>query len=123
MARYRTIVIIASIGVFAGATLSNGMMDVARHGIMTPLYFSFYDVMCVFLAVMVTDVVLLDVFNTRHRQECRNRPRRHRNGLPHSRRRTDRYVHTSGVIQLFPNSFLWNGMTMPFRDYCNLMTL
>ena len=64
VARYRTIVIIASIGVFAGATLSNGMMDVARHGIMTPLYFSFYDVMCVFLAVMVTDVVLLDVFNT-----------------------------------------------------------
>ena len=64
VARYRTIVTIASIGVFAGAALSNGMMDVARHGIMTPQYFSFYDVMCVFLAVMVTDVVLLDVFNT-----------------------------------------------------------
>ena len=64
VARYRTIVTIAAIGVFAGAALSNGMMDVARHGIMTPLYFSFYDVMCVFLAVMVTDVVLLDVFNT-----------------------------------------------------------
>ena len=44
--------------------MSNGMMDVARHGIMTPQYFSFYDVMCVFLAVMITDVVLLDVFNT-----------------------------------------------------------
>ena len=55
---------LAAIGVFAGAALSNGMMDVARHGIMTPAYFSFYDVMCVFLAVMVTDVVLLDVFNT-----------------------------------------------------------
>ena len=64
VARYRTIVTIASIGVFAGAALSNGMMDVARHVIMTPQYFSFYDVMCVFLAVMVTDVVLLDVFNT-----------------------------------------------------------
>lgn len=64
VARYRTIVIIAAIGVFAGAALSNGMMDVARHGIMTPQYFSFYAVMCVFLAVMVTDVVLLDVFNT-----------------------------------------------------------
>ena len=64
VARYRPIVTIASIGVFAGAALSNGMMDVARHGIMTPQYFSFYDVMCVFLAVMVTDVVLLDVFNT-----------------------------------------------------------
>ena len=58
VARYRTVVTVAAIGVFAGAALSNGMMDVARHG------FSFYDVMCVFLAVMVTDVVLLDVFNT-----------------------------------------------------------
>ena len=64
VARYRTVVAVAAIGVFAGAALSNGMMDVARHGIMTPAYFSFYDVMCVFLAVMVTDVVLLDVFNT-----------------------------------------------------------
>ena len=64
VARYRTIVTIAAVGVFAGAALSNGMMDVARHGIMTPQYFSFYDVMCVFLAVMITDVVLLDVFNT-----------------------------------------------------------
>ena len=64
VARYRTVVTIAAIGVFVGASLSNGMMDVARHGIMTPQYFSFYDVMCVFLAVMVTDVVLLDVFNT-----------------------------------------------------------
>ena len=64
VARYRTVVTVAAIGVFVGAALSNGMMDVARHGIMTPAYFSFYDVMCVFLAVMVTDVVLLDVFNT-----------------------------------------------------------
>jgi hypothetical protein len=51
------------VGVFAGAALSNGMMDVARHGIMTPEFFSFYDVMCLFLAVMVTDVVLLNVLN------------------------------------------------------------
>ena len=64
VARHKTIVIVAAIGVFAGAAMSNGMMDVARHGIMTPQYFSFYDVMCVFLAVMVTDVVLLDIFNT-----------------------------------------------------------
>ncbi len=64
VAKYRTIVLIAAVGVFAGAALSNGMMDVARHGIMTPEYFSFYDVICVFLAVMVTDVLLLDVFNT-----------------------------------------------------------
>ncbi|MCQ2207028.1 MAG: inorganic phosphate transporter [Paludibacteraceae bacterium] len=64
VAKYKTIVLIASIGVFAGAAMSNGMMDVARHGIMTPTYFSFYDVICVFLAVMVTDVILLDIYNT-----------------------------------------------------------
>ncbi len=64
VAPFRTIVLIAAIGVFAGTAMSNGMMDVARHGIMTPEYFSFYDVMCVFLAVMVTDVILLDIFNT-----------------------------------------------------------
>lgn len=64
VAKFRTIVLIAAIGVFAGAAMSNGMMDVARHGIMTPEYFSFYDVICVFLAVMVTDVILLDIFNT-----------------------------------------------------------
>lgn len=64
VARFKTIVIVASIGVFVGAAMSNGMMDVARHGILTPHYFSFYDVICVFLAVMVTDVVLLDIYNT-----------------------------------------------------------
>lgn len=64
VAAFRTILIVAAVGIFAGAAMSNGMMDVTRHGIMTPMYFSFYDVMCVFLAVMVTDVILLDVFNT-----------------------------------------------------------
>ena len=48
----------------AGAVLSNGMMDIARHGIFQPVNFSFYEIMCILLAVMVTDVVLLDVFNT-----------------------------------------------------------
>lgn len=64
VARYRTIVIIAAIGVFAGASLSNGMLDVARHGIMMPEFYSFYDVMCIFMAVMLTNVLLLDVFNS-----------------------------------------------------------
>lgn len=64
VARFRTILIIASVGVFVGATLSNGMMDIARHGIFQPQMFSFNDLLCIFLAVMVTDVVLLDVFNT-----------------------------------------------------------
>ena len=64
VARFRTILIIASIGVFVGATMSNGMMDIARHGIFQPQMFSFNDLLCIFLAVIVTDVVLLDVFNT-----------------------------------------------------------
>lgn len=64
VARFSTILAVAALGVFMGAATSNGMMDVARHGIMTPEFFSFYDVLVVFLAVMVTDVVLLDLFNT-----------------------------------------------------------
>lgn len=64
VARYRTILIVASVGVFVGASMSNGMMDIARHGIFQPQMFCFNELMCIFLAVMVTDVVLLDVFNT-----------------------------------------------------------
>ena len=63
-APFKVILLIAAIGVFVGATTSNGMMDIARHGIMQPDLFSFHEVICIFLAVMVTDVVLLDVFNT-----------------------------------------------------------
>ncbi len=62
--RYWVVVAIAAIGVFVGAIFSNGMMDVARHGVLTPTYFNLYDVMCIFLAVMITDVILLDVYNT-----------------------------------------------------------
>lgn len=64
VAKFKTIIIVAAVGVFAGAVLSNGMMDIARHGIFQPVNFSFYEIMCILLAVMVTDVVLLDVFNT-----------------------------------------------------------
>lgn len=64
VANFKTITIVAAIGVFIGAILSNGMMDIARHGIFQPVNFSFYEIMCILLAVMVTDVVLLDVFNT-----------------------------------------------------------
>lgn len=63
-ARFRTLVVIASVGVFFGCVLSNGMMDIARHGIFTPQYFSFREVMYIYLAVMVTDIVLLDIFNS-----------------------------------------------------------
>lgn len=63
-AKFRTLVLIAGIGVFCGCVLSNGMMDIARHGIFSPQYFSFQDVMYIYLAVMVTDIVLLDIFNS-----------------------------------------------------------
>ncbi|KIX20915.1 phosphate:sodium symporter [Flavobacterium sp. 316] len=61
---FKTIMIVASIGVAVGALYSNGMMEVARSGIFTPRMFSFNDVIMIFLAVMITDVLLLDVFNT-----------------------------------------------------------
>lgn len=63
-ASFKTILFIAGIGVFIGAALSNGMMDIARHGIYQPEHFYFAEIMCILLAVMLTDVVLLDVFNS-----------------------------------------------------------
>ena len=63
-ASFKRILIVASIGVFIGAAMSNGMMDIARHGIFRPEHFSFYDIICIFMAVMVADIILLDVFNT-----------------------------------------------------------
>lgn len=63
-ASFKRVLIIASIGVFIGAAMSNGMMDIARHGIFRPEHFSFYDLICIFMAVMVTDIILLDVFNS-----------------------------------------------------------
>lgn len=64
VAKFRTVLLVASIGILIGAVMSAGMMDVARHGIMRPENYSFEEVMTIFLAVMVTDVVILDVFNT-----------------------------------------------------------
>lgn len=62
-ASFNKIMIVAAVGIFIGATMSNGMMDIARHGIFRPESFHFQELMCIFLAVMVTDVVLLDIFN------------------------------------------------------------
>lgn len=62
-ASFRTIMIIASAGLLIGAVFSSGMMEIARSGIFTPSMFSFYDVMIIFLAVMLADVILLDLFN------------------------------------------------------------
>ena len=63
-ASFRRIIVVAAIGVFVGAAMSNGMMDVARHGIFRPENLSFYDVIAIFMAVMVTDIILLDIFNS-----------------------------------------------------------
>lgn len=64
VAKFKTILTIAAIGIFAGAAMSNGMMEVARNGVFHPSFFSFQDVMFIFLAVMASDIVLLDIFNT-----------------------------------------------------------
>lgn len=63
-ASFKRVLIVASIGVFIGAAMSNGMMEIARHGIFRPEHFAFYDLICIFMAVMVTDIILLDIFNT-----------------------------------------------------------
>ena len=64
IARMRTILIVASLGVLLGATFSSGMMTIARSGVMHPQYFAFATVMFVFLAVMVSDVLLINTFNS-----------------------------------------------------------
>ncbi len=63
-ASFKVIMTIAAAGIFVGATFSSGMMEVARKGIFNPQYFYFSEIMIIFLAVMITDVLLLDLFNT-----------------------------------------------------------
>ena len=61
---FKTTMIVASAGVLIGAMFSSGMMEIARSGIFVPSMFSFNDVMIIFLAVMISDILLLDVFNS-----------------------------------------------------------
>lgn len=61
---FRSIMIVASIGIALGAVFSSGMMEVARKGIFNPSMFNFEDIMFIFMAVMITDILLLDFFNT-----------------------------------------------------------
>ncbi|MCP4310781.1 MAG: phosphate permease [Bacteroidetes bacterium] len=63
-APFKVILIIAGVGVLVGAVFSNGMMEVARKGIFHPEYFAFAEIMVIFLAVMLTNILLLDFFNT-----------------------------------------------------------
>ncbi|WP_321530115.1 inorganic phosphate transporter [uncultured Desulfuromonas sp.] len=64
VATRRTIMIIASLGIIAGVTFSSGMMEVARKGIFHPEFFTMPELLTIFLAVMITDIILLDLFNT-----------------------------------------------------------
>ena len=59
----RTIMIVASLGIFMGAVFSSGMMEVARKGIFVPAMFNFNEIMIIFMTVMITDILLLDFFN------------------------------------------------------------
>ncbi|MFD2908995.1 anion permease [Flavobacterium ardleyense] len=61
---FKTTMIVASLGIMVGAMFSSGMMEIARSGIFVPSMFSFNDVMIIFLAVMISDILLLDVFNS-----------------------------------------------------------
>jgi phosphate/sulfate permease len=63
-ASFKAIVLVAALGIIVGCTFSSGMMEVARKGIFHPQYFYFSEIIILFLAVMVTDVILLDTFNT-----------------------------------------------------------
>ncbi|MGV8114491.1 MAG: anion permease [Lentimicrobium sp.] len=63
-ASFKTVLIVASVGVLVGATFSSGLMEIARKGLFFPGMFSFNEVIIIFLAVMITDVILLDMFNT-----------------------------------------------------------
>lgn len=64
VAPLKVILAIAGLGVLVGATFSSGMMEIARSGIFHPGQFYFSEIMIIFLAVMLTDVILLDTFNT-----------------------------------------------------------
>jgi phosphate/sulfate permease len=63
VAPIRMILIVASVGILLGATFSSGMMEIARNGLFNPGYFNFREVMYIFLAVMLTDIILLDIYN------------------------------------------------------------
>ncbi len=64
IASFRTTMFVASVGVMLGATFSSGMMEIARSGVFNPQMFTFSEIMIIFFAVMVTDIILLDAFNS-----------------------------------------------------------
>jgi len=63
-ATYRTVTIIAAFGIVIGSLMSNGMMEIARNGVFSPQYFFANEIIYIYLAVMIANLILLDVFNT-----------------------------------------------------------
>jgi phosphate/sulfate permease len=63
-ASYRAVTIIASLGIIFGSLMSNGMMEIARNGVFSPQYFFANEIIYIYLAVMIANLILLDVFNT-----------------------------------------------------------
>lgn len=63
-AKVKTLLIIAGVGIVVGTATSSGMMDIARHGVLRPENYSYMEVMCVFLSVVCSDVIIIDIFNS-----------------------------------------------------------
>ncbi len=63
-ASYRAVTIIAALGIIIGSLMSNGMMEIARNGVFTPQYFYANEIIYIYLAVMIANLILLDVFNS-----------------------------------------------------------
>ncbi|MDR2937815.1 MAG: inorganic phosphate transporter [Prevotellaceae bacterium] len=64
IAPFKVVMLVAGLGVLIGATFSSGMMEIARSGVFNPEFFTFTEIMVIFFAVMITDVLLLDIFNS-----------------------------------------------------------
>jgi len=64
VAPFRTIILVAAVGIILGSVFSSGIMEIARKGIFHPEFFTMETIMWVFLAVMLTDIILLDIFNS-----------------------------------------------------------
>lgn len=108
VAPIRTILIVASIGILVGSTFSSGMMEIARNGLFNPAYFNFKIVMYIFLAVMLTDVILLDIYNDL--------------GLPTSTTVSLVFeilgaAFTAGILASFDKSIEWGNI--PFNNILN----
>ena len=76
IASFKTTMFVASIGVMLGATFSSGMMEIARSGVFHPQMFNFSEIMVIFFAVMVADIILLDTFNSLGLPPSNRLPRR-----------------------------------------------